>query len=83
MEKVFITQEELSLIQGMNNDFNKAKMTLGDIELQRQELLKGIDELKSVFVQHERKLVEKYGADAIINMQTGEVTKKENNNDTK
>jgi lipopolysaccharide biosynthesis regulator YciM len=77
MEKVFITQEELSLIQGMNNDFTKAKITLGDIELQKQDILKGINELKNVFAQHEKKLVDKYGADAIINMQTGEVTKKE------
>lgn len=77
MEKVFITQEELSLIQGMNNDFTKAKITLGDIELQKQDILRGINELKNVFAQHEKKLIEKYGVDAVINMQTGEVTKKQ------
>lgn len=77
-EQVFITQEELSLIQTMNSDFAKAKMGLGDIELQKQGLLKHIDELKTVFGQHEKMLVEKYGADAVINMQTGEVTKKQN-----
>ena len=78
MEKVFITKEELELIQTMNSDFAKAKMGLGDIELQKQGLLKHIEELKNVFGQHEKMLIEKYGADSVINMQTGEVTKKQN-----
>lgn len=76
-EKIFITQEELSTIQGMNSDFAKAKMGLGDIELQKQGLLKAIDDLKNTFAKHEKMLIEKYGADAVINMQTGEVTKKQ------
>jgi hypothetical protein len=78
METVFITQDELTLIQTMNSDFAKAKMGLGDIELQKQGLLKHIDELKNVFSQHEKMLIDKYGADSVINMQTGEVTKKQN-----
>lgn len=76
-EKIFITQDELNLIQTMNSDFAKAKMGLGDIELQKQALLKHIDELKNVFGHHEKMLIEKYGADSVINMQTGEVTKKQ------
>jgi len=77
-EKVFITQDELNLIQTMNSDFAKAKMGLGDIELQKQSLFKHIEELKSVFGHHEKMLIDKYGADSVINMQTGEVTKKQN-----
>ena len=76
-EQVFITQEELTLIQTMNSDFTKARMGLGDMELQKQSLLKQIDELKNVFGQHEKMLIEKYGADSVINMQSGEVTKKQ------
>lgn len=78
MEQVFITQDELTLIQTMNSDFAKAKMGRGDIELQKQGLFKHIEELKTVFGQHEKMLIEKYGADSVINMQTGEVTKKQN-----
>lgn len=77
-EQVFISKDELTLIQTMNSDFAKAKMGIGDIELQKQGLLKHIDELKNVFGQHEKMLIEKYGADSVINMQTGEVTKKQN-----
>jgi len=62
----------------MNSDFSKAKMGLGDIELQKQGLLKHIDELKMAFSAHEKMLIDKYGSDAVINIQNGEVTKKEN-----
>ena len=77
LTKTVITQEELSVIQGMNSDFAKGKMALGDIELQKQAILKQIDELKASFGAHEQMLIQKYGADAVINVQTGEVTKKQ------
>lgn len=77
MEKVFITQEELTKIQEMNSDFSKAKMAIGDVELQKQGLIRHIEAMKSEFSQHEKMLIEKYGADAVINVQTGEVTKKQ------
>ena len=76
-DQVMITQEELELIQGMNADFSKAKMGLGDLELQKQGLLKQIDELRLTFAKNEQMLIEKYGTDAVINIQTGEVTKKQ------
>jgi len=77
MEKVQVTQEELVKIQELNSEFNKAKMAIGDVELQKQQIIRHIEELKVEFSAHEKALVEKYGADAIINIQTGEVTKKE------
>jgi hypothetical protein len=51
-------------------------MQLGDVELQKQGILKQVDMLKSFFAEHEKELMTKYGEDAVINMQTGEVTKK-------
>jgi hypothetical protein len=77
MENVQVTQEELVKIQELNSEFNKAKMAIGDVELQKQQIIRHIEELKVEFSAHEKALVEKYGADAIINIQTGEVTKKE------
>jgi len=52
-------------------------MAIGDVELQKQQIIRHIEELKVEFAAHEKQLVEKYGADAVINIQTGEVTKKE------
>jgi len=77
MEQVFITKEELNKIQEMNSDFSKVKMAIGDVELQKQGLIRHIDAMKSEFSQHEKMLIEKYGADSVINVQTGEVTKKQ------
>lgn len=77
LTKTTITQEELSVIQGMNADFAKGKMALGDIELQKQGVIKQIDELRQSFSAHEQMLIQKYGADSVINIQTGEVTKKQ------
>jgi hypothetical protein len=78
MGKVQVTQEELTKIQELNADFNKAKMAVADAELQKHAMIRIIDELKVQFSLHEKLLIEKYGKDAVINIQTGEVTQKEN-----
>jgi hypothetical protein len=73
-----VTQEELGKIQELNAEFNKAKMAIADVELQKQTFIRIVDEIKAQFSEHERLLIEKYGENAIINIQTGEVTQKEN-----
>jgi len=72
-----LEQQELDLIKGMHDEFVKLKITLGDLELAKSQAINQIMELKKNFDQHELKLVDKYGADSVINMQTGDVTKKE------
>jgi hypothetical protein len=76
MENTQVTQEELTKIQELNSEFNKAKMAIGDVELQKTQILRHIEELKLEFSAHEKLLIDKYGADAVINIQTGEVTHK-------
>ena len=76
MENKQVTQEELTKIQELNSEFNKAKMAIGDVELQKTQILRHIEELKLEFSAHEKLLIDKYGADAVINIQTGEVTHK-------
>jgi hypothetical protein len=78
MTNLKATQEELAKIQEMNSKFNQSKIALGDCELQKHSILRHIDELKIEFTKHEQFLIEKYGADAVINIQTGEVTKNMN-----
>lgn len=73
---VFMTKEELEKTQGMHNEFNKMKMQLADVELQKHGLIRAIDMLRVEFSTHEKMLMDKYGEDAVINVQTGEVTKK-------
>jgi lipopolysaccharide biosynthesis regulator YciM len=77
MEKTLLSQEELGKIQEMNNEFTKAKLAIGDLEMQKHNILKAIEVLRADFSKHEIDLVAKYGQDSVINIQTGEVTKKE------
>jgi hypothetical protein len=72
-----LTEQELKEIQEMNAEFNKAKISLGDAELQKQGILKHIETIRERFAFNEKELILKYGEDAIINIQTGEVTKKQ------
>jgi len=74
-EQVYVTPEELQAIQQANDAFNKAKLELGDLELTKQNVIRHIDGLRVEFSKHEANLVEKYGTDSVINIQTGEVTK--------
>lgn len=69
-----LTAEELEKIQELQKTFTKAKIALGDIELTKQDLLSEIANLKQEFIANEKKLIEKYGADAVINVKTGEIT---------
>jgi len=73
-----LTAEELKQLQDLQADLIKSKMSLGDLELEKQALLKHIESLKLVFAENEKVLIGKYGSNAVINIKTGEVTEKEN-----
>lgn len=73
--KQFLTEEELGKTQTMHNEFNKLKAHLADVSLQKHGVLKQIDLLRNDFAQHENELMAKYGHDAVINIQTGEITR--------
>jgi hypothetical protein len=75
--KEFLEQEELTKTQEMHNEFNKLKAHLADVSLQKHGILKQIDMLRDSFAAYENGLISKYGVDAIINVQTGEITRKQ------
>ena len=77
MEKtVSLTTEELEFIRKGSADYTKIKINLSELELQKQGLIKQAEEIVKAFTSNEKVLIEKYGADSVINMQTGEVTQK-------
>ena len=79
MEKtVNLTEEELEFIKKGSADYTKIKINLGELELQKQGLIKQAHEIINAFSNNEKILIDKYGADSVINMQTGEVTQKQN-----
>ena len=71
-----LTSEELDFIRTGTSEYNKLKMKLGDLELQKQSLVNEATRIVEKFNKNEEVLIKKYGAEAIINMQTGEVKQK-------
>lgn len=76
MEQIYLTQEELKKIQETNAEFTKMKMTLGELEMQKYNMIVAIEKLRFDFASYEKELIAKYGEDSVINVQTGEVNKK-------
>lgn len=70
-----LSKEELGQLQQLNTEFTKLKISLGDLEIQKSGIISEIAAIKMKFAQHEMKLIEKYGEDSVINIQTGEVQK--------
>ena len=73
-----LTTEELEFIKTGSAEYTKIKIGLGELELQKQGLIFQAEKIREAFSNNEKVLIEKYGSDAVINMQTGEVTHKEN-----
>lgn len=73
-----LTEEEHNFIKEGSVNYTKVKIALGELELQKQSLLDQAKIIVGSFNENEKRLIEKYGANAVINMQTGEVTQKEN-----
>ena len=76
-----VATEELQTMRTLHSEFNKTKMALGELELQKLDVIRHIGSIKEQFGVEEKKLIEKYGPDSILNMDTGEITKKENGQD--
>ncbi len=72
-----LKKEELSLLQELQKDFNQAKLDLGNTVLQQNNLINAVNELREKFADQEKYLMENYGKDVTINLETGEITKKE------
>ncbi len=72
-----ITNEEMETLQSLISEFNKGKVNLGDLELQKSIIISNIGILKKKFAEEEEKLIKKYGESSVINLQTGEITEKE------
>jgi len=68
-----LTNEELETLQGSLKEFNNCKMQLGETVLQQQAFMSKMAGLREESAEQERKLIDKYGKDSVINIETGEV----------
>jgi|TARA_R110000823_G_scaffold77165_1_gene176254 hypothetical protein len=72
-----IEEKELQQLQELNTEFAKLKNNLGDLALQKHGICLRVEEIKSQFSHVEVSLMEKYGKDSVINLETGEIKPKE------
>lgn len=71
-----LEQAELEELQKINSQFGMLKSQLGDLEIQKHLVIEQVNQVKNQFSLMEKDLVEKYGENNSINLQTGEVTEK-------
>tara|TARA_R100000544_G_C2191661_1_gene42016 strand:+ start:162 stop:437 length:276 start_codon:yes stop_codon:yes gene_type:complete len=69
-----LTEKELTVLQELQAEFNQLKMSLGDTILQQKQFMEQIEEVKGKFQEQELSLMEIYGKNATIDLQTGKVT---------
>jgi len=71
-----LSTEELNNLQELQKEYNNLKMQLGDTLLQQEQLMTKIADIRQSFKEEEGPLMEKYGKNATINLETGEVSEK-------
>ena len=73
-----VTTEELKQLRELNQLFQTYKTQLGDLEVKKSLIITEVNKLRSDFTTLEAGLMEKYGKDCVINIETGEIKEKEN-----
>lgn len=73
-----LEEQEFERLKELNSTLVRLKLSIADNEIRRHSLLLESDKLRTLMLEHEQELISKYGQDAVINMQTGEVTQKKN-----
>lgn len=73
-----VTTEELNKLQELNQVFQTYKTQLGDLEVKKSLVITEVNKLRAEFTTLETTLMEKYGKDCVINIETGEIKDKEN-----
>tara|TARA_R110000824_G_scaffold7767_8_gene35063 strand:+ start:2447 stop:2683 length:237 start_codon:yes stop_codon:yes gene_type:complete len=71
-----LTEQELSGIKGLIDEFTKAKVQLGDTVISQSNILKKVNDIQLSFAKSEEDLISKYGKDSVINIETGAITTK-------
>ena len=75
-KEVKLEEKELAELKEAKLELDRYKLAIGDLELQKKSLFESVTKLQQAFAQMESKLIEKYGKDSIINMNTGIVKQK-------
>lgn len=72
-----LTEDQLNELQELNKKNQELRLQLGELEVQKAMIIPKIESLRLEFVELEAKLVKEYGENSVVNINTGEVTQKE------
>ena len=72
-----LTPEELQNLQALNQEFTQVKLKLADSVYQQVLFTKDLDVIRDKFSVVEKELAGKYGENSVIDLVTGEVKDKE------
>jgi|TARA_R100000935_G_scaffold14381_1_gene28840 hypothetical protein len=72
-----LSDEQLKGVHDLQNEFNSTKMALADAAFKQSLIVKKLGEIQTSFQEMEASLIEEFGQDSVINLQTGEVKSKE------
>jgi len=75
-KEVKLEEKELAELKEAKVALDRYKLAIGDLELQKKSLYESVTSLQQEFIQMEDKLIQKYGKDSVINMNTGIVKQK-------
>ena len=75
-KEVKLEEKELAELKEAKVALDRYKLAIGDLELQKKSLYESVTSLQQELTQMENKLIEKYGKDSVINMNTGIVKQK-------
>ena len=68
-----LKDEELKEVQELNQKFLQIKVKMADVEINKQKSVTELESVQKDFVELEKKLIESYGQNAVIDLRTGEV----------
>ena len=68
-----LNEEQLATLQGLQEEFNKAKTEIADCEIKKASLIVSLSEIQKRFGEEEMGLMKEFGENVIINLQTGEI----------
>ena len=75
-KEIKLSSDELNVLQDLQKEYNNLKLQLGDTVIQQNQLMDKVHEIRKSFSEQEGPLMEKYGKNATINLETGAVTEK-------
>ena len=78
-----ISEKQLTILQELQEEFNKAKTEIADCEIKKSSLINLLSDIQKRFGEQEKELIKEFGDNVTINLQTGEIKEpdpdKENN----